>query len=183
MKIWVAITAYSPTDKIPYLKQILQNYVELNHDVEVHIYCDFEAQHDHHMLTTSLNGTNANYELHYCSPSWEGYRLTWSHKEDLKQAILNKEADIYIYQEDDVDIKSRHIEYYVKYRGVLKSYGLVPGFTRYEKWNSEIIPFDNQEIHPLNGRTRQIWGNISFPVNTYFVKDDDVSIFSQLQNP
>lgn len=184
MRIWVAITAYSPTSRIPYLRQILQNYADLNHDVEAHIYCDFEAQHEHYMLTTSIKGRNADFELHYCSPSWQGYRLTWAHKEDLKEAILNKKADLYIYQEDDIDLKHRHIEYYLKYRKVLKPLGLTPGFTRFEKWNSEIVPFDNQEIHPLNGKTRNIWGPISFPVNSYFVNNsDDILVFSQLQNP
>jgi len=182
-KIWAAVTAHNPMQRVQNLLQIAYNYAEFEADVNLYVYINYEAQEDAETITEIFSIVDFPVTVVVADPGYEGWYLTWAHKNDLASAVLNKEYDYFIYQEDDMGLKNHHFNYYRKWRPVLQREGLVPGFVRYENYEGKKIPFDNQEKHPLGGATRKIWGPISFPVPVHLIVDREVHFFSQCSNP
>lgn len=183
-KIWVAITAYNPLVRIDPLLKVLAEYEKYLHDVNVNIYINYEAQDDVDTLNTLFEQfKNISIDIKVASPDYEGWYLTWAHKTDLALAILNKKADYYIYQENDVLIRKDNFDYYRKWKPVLGRYGLEPGFALYENFNNKRIPIGNYEKWSLTSITPNVWHNIGFLVPKILIVDHEVDLFVQLGSP
>ncbi len=182
-KLWVAVAAHNPMQRVQNLLQLAYNYAEFEADVQLNIYINYEAQDDAETLRQLFSVVNYEVNVKVADPAYEGWYLTWAHKNDLASAVLSREYDYFIYQEDDMGIKEHHWNYYRKWRPVLSRVGLVPGFVRFENFEQRRIPFDNQEKHPLGGATRKIWGDIDFPVPVHLIVDHEIHFFSQCSNP
>lgn len=183
-KIWVAITAHNPLGRINPLLNVLSEYEKYPHDVSVNIYINYEAQDDVETLETLLESfKKINIEIKVASPGYEGWYLTWAHKTDLALAILNRVADYYIYQENDVLIRKDNFDYYQKWKPVLAKYGLEPGFVLFEAFEGKRVPIGNYERWSLTKETPDVWHNIGFTVPKILVVDHEVDFFVQLGSP
>ena len=183
VKLWVAVAAHNPMQRVQNLLKVAENYAAFDADVTLNFYINYEAQADVKTLETVFDVVDCKINITVADPAYEGWYLTWAHKNDLASAVLNKQYDYFIYQEDDMGIQNHHFNYYRKWRPRLAQHGLVPGFVRYENFRGSKIPFDNQERHPLGGRTRKIWGDIDFPVEARLIVDHEIHFFSQCSNP
>jgi hypothetical protein len=123
------------------------------------------------------------FEVKVASPGYEGWYLTWAHKVDLALEVLNKRADYYIYQENDMVLTLSNFLYWVRWRPRLKRLGLEPGFVRYENYESRKIPFDNHYPYSLIRETPSVWGSVGFIVPKILVVDRGINFFVQLANP
>jgi hypothetical protein len=171
-KLWVAITAHNPLVRLNPLINVLSEYEKFPHDVIVHIYINYEAQNDVETLESVLTQfKNIKIEVKVASPDYSGWFLTWAHKTDLALAILNRVADYYIYQENDVLIRKDNFDYFVKWKPVLERYGLEPGFGLYENLDGRRIPIGNYERWNLSKETPNVWHNIGFTVPKILVVD------------
>lgn len=183
-KIWVAITAHNPLVRINSLLKVLQEYEKYPHDVCINIYINYEAQDTVQTLETLFEPlTNLKITVCVASPEYSGWYLTWAHKTDLALAILNKRADYYVYQENDVLIRKDNFDYYRKWKPVLNRYGLEPGFALYELFENKRIPIGNYERWSLTKETPNVWHNIGFTVPKILVVDHEVDFFVQLGSP
>ena len=142
-KIWVAITAHKPLSRLNSLVNVLNEYLRYPFDLGVKIYIDYESQDDVEILNSLLDPyKKLKPEVVVAGPGYENWYLTWAHKTDLALQVLNKKADFYIYQENDMIITLENFLYWRKWRPVLGKRGLEPGFIRYELLNGLKIPFD-----------------------------------------
>lgn len=183
-KLWVAITAHNPLVRLNPLINVLSEYEKFPHDVTVYIYVNYEAQNDVETLESVLaQFKNIKIEIKVASPDYSGWFLTWAHKTDLALAILNRVADYYIYQENDVLIRKDNFDYFVKWKPVLERYGLEPGFGLYENLDGRRIPIGNYERWYLSKETPNVWHNIGFTVPKILVVDFEVDFFIQLGSP
>jgi hypothetical protein len=182
--IWVAITAHNPLVRINPLINVISEYERYPHNVFLNIYINYEAQDDVETLETLLSQfKNVNISVIVASPGYEGWYLTWAHKTDLALAVLNKKADFYIYQENDVLIRKDNFDYYRKWKPVLSRYGLEPGFALYEELDSKKIPIGNYEKWSLIKETPDVWHDIGFTVPKILVVDWEIDFFIQLGSP
>jgi len=183
-KIWVAITAHNPLERINPLLNVLTEYDKFKQDVHIHIYINYEAQDNIETLDTLFEQfKNITVEVKVAGPEYEGWYLTWAHKTDLALAILNRAADYYIYQENDVLIRKDNFDYYRKWKPVLNRYGLEPGFALYENFEGKRIPIGNYEKWLLTKETPNVWHNIGFTVPKILVVDREIDFFIQLGSP
>jgi len=183
-KIWVAITAHKPLERIDCLVNLLRGYMEFPFTFETNIYIDYGSQDDVEILETLLSEfSKLNIQVKVASPGYEGWFLTWAHKTDLALAILNKKADYYIYTENDMLMTYDNFKYYLKWKPVLAKYELEPGFVRYEKKYNKKIPFDNYYRYSLTKETPNVWSTQGYKVPNVLVVDHSVSFFVALANP
>jgi hypothetical protein len=78
--------------------------------------------------------------------------LTWQHKVSLVNAIKKKQKNsIYICMEDDALFTQDNLNYFLRFKEVLKNKGLLPSFLRIE-WsykNNEYVPIDHFQKEKL----------------------------------
>jgi hypothetical protein len=183
-KLWVAITAHNPLNRLNSLINVLNEYQRFPHEVRVNIYVNYEAQDDVSTLESVLEQFDKlKIDVKVASPDYENWYLTWAHKLDLALAILNREADFYIYQENDVLLRPDNFDYYMKWKPVLGRYGLEPGFALYENFDNKRVPIGNYERWSLVRETPNVWHDIGFTVPKLLVVDYEVDFFIQLGSP
>ena len=183
-KIWVAITAHNPLDRLNSLVNVISPYELYPYDVSIKIYINYEAQDDVELLEKLLSAfTKVHIEVVVASPGDDGWYLTWAHKTDLALAVLNKQADFYIYQENDMVIPLNSFNYWLRWKPRLDRLGLEPGFIRYEKYDGVKVPFDNHYVYSLTKETPRIWGDTGFTVPKILVIDRVVDFFVQVASP
>jgi hypothetical protein len=183
-KIWVAITAHNPLNRIDCLLRVVRAYSDFPCAVSVCVYINYEAQDDQETLEEVLKTVDGvQTEVKVASPGYEGWYLTWAHKTDLALAVLNRQADYYIYQENDMVLSLSNFIYWIRWHPRLKRLGLEPGFVRYENFEGRKIPFDNHYPYSLLRETPSIWGSVGFTVPKILVVDRSINFFAQLANP
>lgn len=183
-KLWVAVTANKPLQRVDPLLDVLREYAKYPCDTSVNIYVDYDSQDDVEVLYETLQEfKNLNIDIKVASPGYFGWYLTWAHKTDLALAILNKKADYYIYSENDMLLTYENFKYYRKWKPVLSRYKLEPGFVRYEQNKDKKVPFDNHYVYSLTKETPNIWTTRGFTVPNVLVVDYEIDFFVQLANP
>jgi len=183
-KLWVAITAYNPLSRLDCLIGVIKEYSDYPCDVNIYVYINYDAQEVADQLQQVLNRVSSKtVEIKIAPPGFENWYLTWAHKTDLALAILNRAADFYIYQENDMHLTLDNFKYWFKWRPRLKPLGLEPGFVRFEKYKNKKVPFDNYFPYSLTHPTPRIWGDRGFDVPKILVIDREVDFFVQLANP
>jgi hypothetical protein len=183
-KIWVAITAHRPLARIDPLINVVRAYSDFPCDVSINIYVDYESQDCVEDLEKILIAvSNKTVDIKIASPEYENWYLTWAHKTDLALAVLNRQADFYIYQENDMVLTLENFLYWVRWKPRLSQLGLEPGFVRYENYEDKRIAFDNYFPYSLSRETPNIWGSAGFTVPKLLVVDRAIHFFVQLANP
>ncbi len=62
-----------------------------------------------------------------------GHYLTWAHKAIFEWALDNTDISLFLYLEDDIKFTNESLRYWYKYRNMLATYGLLPGYIRVER--------------------------------------------------
>jgi hypothetical protein len=183
-KIWVAITAHNPLQRLNPLINVLSEYQKFQHEICVNIYVNYEAQEDVPTLESVLEQFDKlKINVKVASPEYQNWYLTWAHKTDLALAILNRQADFYIYQENDVLIRRDNFDYFMKWKPVLSRYNLEPGFALFENFDNKRVPIGNYEKWYLTKETPNVWHDIGFNVPKLLVVDFEIDFFVQLGSP
>lgn len=185
-KFIIFVTAHNPLDRFDCLLETLKGYDELLGYKEVFIYIDYGHKADKEQLKDLLlpNLKTLHIEVEVAPPEYEGFSLTWAHKNHLKLAIEAKAYDFYVYTENDMLFSSEHFLYWYRYKDFLKPLNLEPGFCRYEYFDGKCVPFDNHRRWKLNGFTKDVWGERPYKVQTFLTPSDESSFcFASLGNP
>lgn len=183
-KIWVAITAHRPLDRLSVLLKTVSNYDSFPYRVTLCVYIDYDSQDDLEFVEKALSiFKNVDVTVKVASPGYEGWYLTWAHKTDLALEILNRRHDYYIYQENDMDLTLSNFNYWLSWKYRLNGLGFEPGFIRYEEYKGLCVPFDNHYEYSLIKETPNIWSDIGFTVPKVLVVDHEISVFVQAANP
>lgn len=118
----VHITFFYNSEKIEYLKKVIDEILKYNQfkkiDIFIHTNRSFEK----------ING--AEQVVHNCDKLMHSTHLAWSHRALLKTQA--NDYDYFMYNEDDILIKSESIDYWLEYNEIVKSKSLYLGFVRIE---------------------------------------------------
>lgn len=183
-RIWVAITAHRPLDRLSTLLDTVNQYTKFPFKVTVCVYVDYDSQDSLDFLERSLSlFPTLDTEVKVASPGYEGWYLTWAHKTDLALEILNRRHDFYIYQENDMTLTLENFNYWLAWKQRLNGLGFEPGFVRYEEYQDRLVPFDNHYEYSLMGTTPNVWSDVGFTVPKILVVDHEISLFVQAANP
>lgn len=186
LKFLVFVTAHNPLARFDALLKTLRGYEEIPGLKDVFIYIDHEHDSDKDILKDLIESNVTFNSLHIvvASESWQGYSLTWAHKNLLREAVLNKYYDFYVYTENDMCFTSENFLYWFLYKDRLKKLNLEPGFCRYESYESLMVPFDNHKVWQLNKPTPDVWGTRPYQVESYLTPLDESFVgFVSLGNP
>lgn len=186
LKFLIIVTAHNPLSRFDALLKTLRGYETIPGIKDVFIYVDYEHEADVSTLESLLEPNVSFNALNIivASEQWEGYSLTWAHKGLLREAVENKYYDFYVYTENDMVFTSENFVYWYLYKDKLKNLGLEPGFCRYESFKGKRVPFDNHRVWQLNRKTRNVWGDRPYQVESYLTPLDNWFIgFVSLGNP
>lgn len=185
-KFLIFVTAHNPLSRFDPLLKTLRGYEEIPGVKDVFIYIDYEHEADKDLLKELVESNVTFNSLHIvvASDSWQGYSLTWAHKNLLREAVLNKYYDFYVYTENDIFFTSENFLYWFLYKDKLKKLNLEPGFCRYESYGSKKVPFDNHRVWQINKPTLDVWGDRPYQVESYLAPLDSWLVgFASLGNP
>ena len=184
-KFVVFVTAHDPLSNFDDLLETLRGYQELPGSKDVIIYIDWEHRDDKDTVDNLLNANLSFNRLDFvvADETWQGFDLTWAHKNKLLSDIRSKKYDFYIYTENDMLFRSEHFFYWYSWKDRLKKLNLEPGFCRFEKYEDKYVPFDNHRVWELNGATRKVWGDRPYVVQKVLTPLDNVLGFASLGNP
>lgn len=186
LKFLVFVTAHNPLSRFDALLKTLYGYEEIPGIKDVFIYIDYEHREDEVTLRELVEANVTFNSLHIivADESYEGYALTWAHKGLLREAILNRYYDYYVYTENDIYFSSENFLYWFLYKDKLRSLNLEPGFCRYERFGDKSVPFDNHRVWQLNRPTESVWGDREYQVKSYLTPLDHSLVgFAALGNP
>lgn len=184
-KFLVFVTAHNPLSKFDELLRTLRGYEEIPGEIDVFIYIDAEHEEDKSILLDLLT-PNVKFNalnIIVAPEVYEGYALTWAHKGLLREAVLNKYYDFYVYTENDMVFTSENFLYWFFWKDKLKQLNLEPGFCRYEAYNTKLVPFDNHHVWELNRDTPDVWGDRPYKVQSYLTPSENFIGFVSLGNP
>ena len=184
-KFVVFVTAYDPLSRFDSLLETLRGYQELPGSKDVFVYIDWGHREDKSTTEQLLraNTTFNKLELVVADETWQGFDLTWAHKNKLLEDIRSKSYDFYIYTENDMLFRSEHFLYWYQWKDRLKNLNLEPGFCRFEKYEDKFVPFDNHMEWQLNRPTKKVWGERPYVVHKILTPLDGVVGFVSLGNP
>lgn len=185
LKFLIFVAAHNPLSRFDELLKTLRGYEEIPGKKDVFIHIDADHEEDKEVLQELLSPNVSFNSLHIivAPESYQGYALTWAHKGLLKEAVLNRYYDFYVYTENDIVFDSENFLYWYIYKDKLKALNLEPGFCRYESYGSKLVPFDNHRVWQLNGLTEEVWGNRPYKVNCYLTPLDNFVGFVSIGNP
>ena len=185
LKFLIFVAAHNPLSRFDELLKTLRGYEEIPGKKDVFIHIDADHEEDKEVLQELLSPNVSFNSLHIivAPESYQGYSLTWAHKGLLKEAVLNRYYDFYVYTENDIVFDSENFLYWYIYKDKLKALNLEPGFCRYESYGSKLVPFDNHRVWQLNGLTEEVWGNRPYKVNCYLTPLDNFVGFVSIGNP
>lgn len=184
-KFFIAITAFNPLSRVEKLIKLLTEYTKLPGTKDVFIYVDWAHGDDTKLLLDLIEAKIEGLFVQavVCSPRFEGYELTWAHKEDLKNAVLDEKYDFYVYSEDDMLFTVHNFDYWLSCKDRLARLNLEPSFCRFERRQTSLIPFDNYRVWNIGKVTPDVWHDIPYVCTTYKTVEDQFWGFVSLANP
>jgi len=107
--------------------------------------------------------------------------LPWYSLNVMRQKYKDKKNSHFMFIEDDILVNSRNITYWICFRKILKKYGLIPSFLRYEKYKKKYFSVDNPKKikikdHPTIQTVNKKFGfiNSKFPYHAMYLMDREL---------
>jgi len=142
-KLVIAVTFYYVEARLKYLSEISRHFSSLAKQVQVCITTNTKDKAHHQNIMASLD-QQLQAEIFVPELLGHPYLLTWCHL-DIFREKFNQHQGIthFMYLEDDIRIHSGNIAYWLKAREMLRLYGLIPSFLRFELKSGETTPYSS----------------------------------------
>ena len=172
MKIAVHITFFYVEKRLGYLKEVVNNLLQIDADINIFIYTNskFELfQNFENVKILVYPYTRKGIKFFYNIFSKLGlrkllhpYYLTWENRKIVEKEINNYDAQIYL--EDDIKFTGANLNYWLKHHEAVPKKGYNLGFLRVEF--EEVEKFLTDLTQPLNNM-------ITIDKAKYIVNDDN----------
>lgn len=141
-RIHIAIVFHFSTDYFPAFEVALRAYAEFHPwETVFHIVtntADTDEQNEIRVVCAKHLPETAKITIHAFPDLDNPFFLPWMHKPILEEWFLkDTNADLFIYAEHDIVITRKTIEHYLSAREHLRPDGLLPGFVRFERTESD----------------------------------------------
>lgn len=132
-KILVAITFHYDESRLKYLRDVCLQIPSLGFQYQVLVITNTREKEAVDLINDQIKFLS-NYELVNHPPMGHPYFLPWGHLPLFKQ-YFSTDARIshFMYLEDDIEITSKNITYWLRGRNELYHFGFYPSFVRFEK--------------------------------------------------
>jgi len=185
-KFYIAVTAHGPLARPEAIEECLQlGWLSLPGWKDIYYFVDKE--HEHEVIQFSERYLKANEwsQIHVmcCDERWNGWNLTWAHKPHMRQAIMSKAYDYYIYAENDIKFSLPNFLYWEKHKDHLRKQNLIPSFATFEKWEGSKSIITN---HPMQLNTKTFnpfWGRDYVALTHINTSGEDYAAFVSPENP
>lgn len=142
-KLVIVICFFYNKKKIEHLKknldQISSYKFKKNLTIITNALENFQKKEINKILKSKIN----NYEILEIKDLPDDNLLPWYSLNIMKQKFKQTSNSHFMYLEDDILISDKNIFYWIYFRNVLKKFGLIPGFLRYEKNKNIVYSVDN----------------------------------------
>ena len=144
----VAITfAYRP-DRLRFLATLGDNLKGLAVECDVFVVTDVQEQQLHGRIREAVGVESVD----VIAPNILGhpYLLTWIHREVFtREFMASDKHSHFLYLEDDIHFSKPNLDYWMDARELLRPYGLIPGFIRFET-DSRGVKYSTDVTEPAN---------------------------------
>ena len=141
-KLAIAVTFFYNEDKFSFLQKIFSQYKHLAKSVDAHIITNSCKEDQHCIIRSLLNEADIPITIHCPTLLGHPYLLCWSHLSVFRTLFAEDNSIThFLYVEDDILIRKRNIIYWLEGREMLREYGLIPSFLRYEKKDDDFAKY------------------------------------------
>lgn len=147
MKILICIAFYYKQERLQYLRQVLHMQQFLAPDVHTIIMTDTGDQHELkeiYSVSPPITG-HFKVEIAIFNQLAHPVLLTWGHKLLLEQRMGDLSYTHFMYSEDDIELTSENVLYWLRAREQLHPFGLYPSFFRVE-WSEQQLDWMSTDI-------------------------------------
>ncbi len=138
-RLLVCLTFPFRGEAMPHLFEVLLALTEIRSiPLDVRVITDCANREDRHRLQElayqmSLDAVRISVSFHEADADHH-LPLSWAHKPILQAAFSAENQDYthFVYLDDLIRFSSRNLFYFLKYRPILRPYGLIPGFVQVE---------------------------------------------------
>lgn len=183
MRINVYITAHNPLNRIYSLRKLISQYLKFPAGVRLYLTVNKEAENDIDEVQYALSDIPLHKTFLCATEPNLGFALPWTNKEIFRTHVENKDADFYIYQEDDIVLTLDNFTYFIEWENKLKPLNLEPGFIRYELIDGKCIPFDNYHHWSFTKPTPNALVTGDFQTRCILIDDFEAHCLAQFGNP
>ena len=150
-RLLICVTFHYANERLQFLREVTQHFASLAHRVSVFIVtntCKTSELDEIHFLMNEVSVDH--YEI--VTPQYLGhpYLLTWTHLGIFRKYFSDQTYSHFLYIEDDIRITKENMMYWQWCRQLLKPYGLVPSFVRFEYKKQTSDPYATDFIAPVN---------------------------------
>lgn len=126
----VCVTFYYRRSRLPYLKKTIHSLATIPCPVDIYIVSNFPFSAN---LVNELKSPLSNIRIHWEHLQVQGHPLLfpWFHFSVWQRLDLSQYTH-FLYLEDDISFVAANFDYWCKWREILRSHHLIPGFLRCE---------------------------------------------------
>lgn len=145
----VAVTFHYDETRLPYLEKVCQQIPSLGFKYKVLIITNVQEQKLQDKIRDRIWSLKS-YEVISYPIMGHPYFLTWGHLPIFRRSISEDSSySHYMYLEDDIQITSQNICYWLRGRHELRDLGFYPSFVRYEINNLDQISYSTDITRQL----------------------------------
>lgn len=149
-KVAIAVTFFYDEARLEYLQAVARHFSQLAEESAVFVITNTEDAHQHQKITSAIGRHDTN----VVAPQLIGhpYLLTWTHRAIFANVFKEDQSfSHFLYLEDDIELTSKNIEYWIEGRERLRPYDLYPSFLRYEiSRDGTIVSSDVTNRRPIS---------------------------------
>ena len=195
-RILVDITFHYNESKLQYLFQVIRAFSEYPiESIDMIIVTNVAAADKLHNITSLCSpliaphparpGSNKTLSVESFADLADPWHLPWCHKHLISGKFLDAKSGYshYIHIEDDILVSFDNFNYFVRYRDLLRSKGLIPSFQRveYNSNNNRLYLVDQIGVSDFLSRKKVdvdefAFVNPDYPYNAMFILDRDLAL-------
>jgi len=187
VSLLTAITFHYVAARLQYFRAVVAEQPSLAGRVTVHVVTNTHEPGELREIEASMPPRSDSFDYRVISapPQAHPFFLTWVHKQSLRVDFAQNAAFThFLYIEDDIQVKSPNVAYWLEAREVLRPFGLIPGFLRVERRSSDgcWVSSDLREAVPL-WRTpalrlsQERWYlNLRYPYQAMYLFDRELAL-------
>ncbi len=128
----VCITFFYRQERLPYLAEVISNYIGLAKRTDVFIVTNVAEADRLRGISEALPHLPDQFSIEFVTPSDIGHPqlLPWAHREIFQKVLKSNGVTHFLYSEDDLAFTRSNVLYWLHYRDPLKMHGFIPSFFR-----------------------------------------------------
>ena len=180
-KLVIVICFFFNSKKLKMLDKTLSQVSLFKFKKDVTILTNKITKSEKKILKKTINKKIKKFSLCEIKDMPDDNLLPWYSLNIMREKYKDNKNSHFMFLEDDILVNSKNISYWIYFRKILKKYGLIPGFLRYEKYKNKFFSIDNPkkiiiEKFPNITTSNKKYGfvNSKFPYQGMYLMDREL---------